>query len=47
MKHNASPEKTNNENAKRINDFDSGKTTNKGILFVIYSMGTQGKKIQT
>jgi len=28
MKHNASPEK--NTNAKGMNDYDSGKTTNKG-----------------
>lgn len=47
MKHNAAPEKNMNANAKGISDFDSGKTTNKGIYhYLIYNL-KQEKAFQT
>lgn len=38
MKHNTSQEKNINVNAKGVNDYDNGKTTNKGINLIFYSL---------
>lgn len=47
MKHNASPEKNMNSNAKGLSDFDNGKTTNKGTKTKILNFNNQEKTFQT